>query len=131
MFHSYVFAYAEQDKIEELKAMREVISVVFWKDKPAIISEEEIKALKDFLGTYTYIYAQRTGVNSNKFLRTVNNSLYAIHGNVLSIKNSEARINLPSLGFSLVARATENPLSKQNNWQISLSQSLNGTTQSN
>jgi hypothetical protein len=44
-------------------------------------------------------------------VKVTDGSRYTIEGNILTVKSSSLRINLPSIGYALVARVeTENPL---------------------
>jgi hypothetical protein len=47
----------------------------------------------------------------NDVAKVIDGSRYSIAGNILTVKNTTLKVNLPSIGFALVARVeTENPL---------------------
>ena len=103
LFSSYVFVNLEENEIHLLKHIENVVSLVFWKGKPAVIHNEEIKAIKEFTGDHQNIKLEKTQVNLNGEPKADDNRSYSIDGKILMIKNKSIRVNLPSLGFTLVA----------------------------
>ncbi|HSN08166.1 MAG TPA: transcription termination/antitermination NusG family protein [Hanamia sp.] len=111
LFKSYVFAYTDEGELEKIREINGVLNVLYWKGQPAVIKREEIQLMKDFLADYHEVKVERTMVNAKNFARVTDGSKYSISGNVLSIKNTMVRVNLPSLGYSLFASVgTRHPL---------------------
>ena len=104
LFKSYLFAKIDEYEIDKIKAMDGVLNFLYWKDSPALIKEEEIKAIKEFTVDYQNISVEKTVVNVTDLAQVVDMARYSFSGNVLSIKNTLAKLNLPSLGFTLVAK---------------------------
>jgi transcription antitermination factor NusG len=103
LFSSYVFVNIEENEINLLKQIENVVSLVFWKGRPAVIYHDEIEAIKDFTSDHQNIKLERTQVNLNGDSIIGDDRSYSIDGKILMIKNKSIRVNLPSLGFTLVA----------------------------
>jgi len=104
LFKSYIFTNIEENEIEKIKTIDGVVNIVYWKGMPAVIKEEEIKVIKDFITDYQDIVVEKTAVNVKDVARAINASRYSITGNVLISKNTMAKVNLPSIGYTLVAK---------------------------
>lgn len=103
LFSCYVFAYIAEADIDQLKQVDKVVNIVYWKDKPAIVKEHEIEAIKDFITHYPAIKLEPSKVTMNDYTRIVEGANYAIDGKVVSVKNKSIKVNLPSLGFIMIA----------------------------
>jgi len=114
LFESYLFANVEENEIGKIKMLDGVVNLVYWKQNPAIINKEEIEVMKEFTSHHEDIILEKTRVNVNDVAKVIDGSRYSIDGNVLMIKNTTLKVNLPSLGFALVAKAeTESPLQSE------------------
>lgn len=114
LFESYVFANIQQDEIMKIKMLDGVVNLVYWKQKPATIHQEEIEVMKEFTSHHEDIIVEKTRVNVNDVAKLIDGPTYSIEGNILMVKNTTIKVNLPSLGFALVAKAeTEHPLQSQ------------------
>lgn len=114
LFESYLFANMEEDEIKKIKMLDGVVNLVYWKQNPAIVNKEEIEVMKEFTSHHEDITLERTRVNVNDVAKVIDGSRYSIDGNVLMVKNTTLKVNLPSLGFALVAKAeTENPMQSE------------------
>ena len=105
LFQNYVFAKVTENEMFKLKDINGVINLVYWKGEPAKIKHYEIEILKDFIREYDNITLEKTKINIYQEARVLDDSRYSISGNVLTIKNTYTKINLPSLGVRLVAKA--------------------------
>jgi transcription antitermination factor NusG len=107
LFDSYVFAKIEESSISLLKQFDSVISLVYWKSKPATIKDEEIEAIREFTTHHQNIKLERVSININSELRSADKPSYFMDGNILTIKNTSRKVNLPSLGFVMIAEMEE------------------------
>lgn len=103
LFDSYVFAYISEKNVEQLKQISSTVSLVYWKGVPAIINDNEIKIIKEFTTDYQDIKLVRNLVNVNDIAGIIEGPSYSMGGNILSIKNRTVKVNLPSLGFIMIA----------------------------
>jgi transcription antitermination factor NusG len=103
LFKSYVFVNITEDEISLVKQTDGVISQLYWMGEPAIIKEDEIAAIKEFTNDYKNIVLERTQVNTNDVARIVDGPSYSMGGKVFTLTNKTVKVNLPSLGFIMVA----------------------------
>jgi transcription antitermination factor NusG len=104
LFKSYVFVHVTESDTELLKNIDGVVNLLYWLGKPAMIKEDEIAAIKDFTNDHRNITLERTLVNINDIARNFNASSYAIEGKLVTVKNKTIKINLPSLGYTMIAK---------------------------
>ena len=103
LFNSYVFAKVFENEINMLKQIENVLNIVYWKGAPAIVQNEEILEIKRFVCDHENIKLERSKVNYNMGASVIDRPAFTIDGNVVMIKNKSLKINLPSLGFTMVA----------------------------
>ena len=114
LFDCYVFANIAESEIVRVREVDGVVNLVYWRGKPAVISEDEIDAIKEFTSDHQNIKLERTEVKPNEVVRMIDGSRYSMEGNILSIKTSAIKMNLPSLGFTMIAEvSSENALNQE------------------
>ena len=104
LFKSYIFVHVEESDIERLKSINGVLNLLYWKGTPAIINKEEIRVIKEFIDAFQDIRIEKYCVNAAEKSQSIDDFRYSLSGNVLIIKNSVVKANLPSLGFSIIAK---------------------------
>ena len=107
LFPSYVFVYMHENQTGSVKEMTNVVNLVYWKDTPAIIRHDEIREIKEFVSAHQNIKLEKSQVNLNTKASLVDRPAYVIDGNVVTVKNRFIKVNLPSLGFTMVAEVGE------------------------
>jgi hypothetical protein len=107
LFKSYVFVHVTEQDAFLLSRSEGVISLLHWLGRPAVINESEINAIKEFTENYQDIDLEKLAVNSNVLERSIYRSSYEIEGNLLTVKNKTIKINLPSLGYAMIAKLKE------------------------
>lgn len=107
LFTSYVFVNTTEKVLDELKYPDHIISLVYWKRHPAIVSENEINSIKEFSDTNPFIKLIPTKVCENPY-EIMHNSSYSLEGNLLLV-NKIKRLSLPSLGFIMAAETGNEP----------------------
>jgi transcription termination/antitermination protein NusG len=80
-----------------------VIGFVTFQGKPAVIRDEEIDTVKQFLQDHDHIQVERIDVNVNDEVTIIHGPLMQQTGQVMEINNRMVKVMLPSLGFALVA----------------------------
>ena len=80
-----------------------VIGFVTFQGKPAVIRDEEIDTVKQFLQNYEHIQVERIDVNVNDEVTIIHGPLMQQTGQVMEVNNRMVKVMLPSLGFALVA----------------------------
>jgi transcription antitermination factor NusG len=84
-----------------------VISLLYWMGKPAVIRKNEIEIIKEFINDHQNIELERTQVNTSDTVRIIDGPSYSIEGKILALKNKNVKVNLPSLGYTMVAKIEE------------------------
>lgn len=107
LFKSYVFVYTTEADFASLLHADGVISVLHWLGKPAIIAEAEVNAIKEFTADYHNIDLEKLPVNSNLLEKSFYKSAYSVEGNLVAVQNKTIKINLPSLGYAMIANLKE------------------------
>lgn len=106
VFNSYVFVKATDAEIINLtKQINGIISLLYWKGKPATIKDEEINAIKEFTTNHHDITLEKMNANSKS--NEKDDVSYMLDGQILMIKNKAMKVNLPSLGFTMIANVQE------------------------
>ena len=103
LFDSYLFANVTNTDIAKIRDVEGVVNLVYWKGEPAIMNNDEIEAIKEFTSYHQDIKLEKTQVNLNRTTKIIDGPWYSMEGNVLSVKNTMVKVNLPSIGFSMIA----------------------------
>jgi transcription antitermination factor NusG len=103
LFTSYVFVKISNAELTKVRETPGVVNFVYWLNKPAVIREEEIISIQNFLENFGAVTLERTSVNINDRVRVVNGPLMNVEGDVVEVNRHHVKITLPSLGFALTA----------------------------
>lgn len=110
LFKSYVFVHVTEQEATLLRQAEGVINLLYWLGKPAVINETEITAIREFTTDHRNIDLEKLSVTTSIMERNIFRSTYEIDGNVVAIKNKTIKINLPSLGYAMIAHLTEDSI---------------------
>jgi transcription antitermination factor NusG len=80
-----------------------VLGFVTVQGKPAVIRDEEIDLVKQFLKDYEHVQVERIDVKINDEVTIINGPLMQQTGQVQEVNGKMVKVMLPSLGFALVA----------------------------
>ena len=103
LFNSYVFVHLAEKDHDKVIQTRGVVSFFYWLGKPAVVSDEEITAIKRFLNEYPDVRLEKTLVRPDEPVKFISNPLILRKGNVLEVRNNAVKVTLPSLGQMLIA----------------------------
>ncbi len=103
LFTSYVFVRTTEKQLYEARKISGIINVVYWLSKPAVIRDEEIECIKNFLSDYKNVKLEKCSVNINDTVRVTKGPLMEYEGNVIAVKSATIKISLPSLGYMMIA----------------------------
>lgn len=106
VFNAYVFVKCTATEITTLsKQINGILSMLYWKGKPATIKEEEINAIREFTAKQHDIRVEKLNTKVSTF---GNEKIsYLLDGQIVMVKNAPLKIDLPSLGFTMVANVKE------------------------
>ena len=99
-----MYSYASM-KLNSAKYARQsgVINFVHWLGSPAVVRNEEIETVKNFINDYPEVRVEKIHVNLTEHVRIVSEPIMKREGNLLEIRNDVVKAVLPSLGYMLVA----------------------------
>lgn len=103
LFTSYVFVKTTEKLLSDIRKVNGIINFVYWLSKPAIIRNEEIDCIKNFLAEHNNIQLEKTPININTTVKITQGPLMEYEGKVIEIKNKTVKIVLPSLGYMMIA----------------------------
>ncbi len=103
LFPSYVFVRATVMQLSIIRETKGVINFVYWLGKPAMIRNEEIETIRQFLKDYDKVMLEKTIVNLQDTVRILYGPLMNQEGKVVEILHRTVKVLLPSLGYALVA----------------------------
>lgn len=104
LFKSYVFVRSTASDLVKVKQTDGVINLVYWLGSPAIIRPEEIDTIKRFLNDHDNVQLERTEVSVNDRVCITTGPFLNQQGRVIEVTNKLVKLQLPSLGFALVAQ---------------------------
>ena len=103
LFISYVFVHLTESECYSVKQVDGVINLVYWLRRPAVIRDEEIEAIKQFLNTYDNVQLEKAKVNIDDTVKILSGVFMDMEGKVVEILNKAIKVILPSLGFAMIA----------------------------
>ncbi|MEO8960515.1 MAG: transcription termination/antitermination NusG family protein [Ginsengibacter sp.] len=104
IFKSYVFVKTTYSEVIMLsEQVNEILSVLYWKDHPATINEDEINAIKEFTNSHHDIRLEKLQVNLKVYENFMDSVLYTADKKFFKIQNKAITLNLPSLGVTMVS----------------------------
>ena len=106
LFNAYVFVFMLESEVKSLLNLPGIVSIIYWKSKPAVINTQEIDILKQLTATYSTIKLEKTSVDMNGIANLVGEPLIAFKENSMSLKYQSIKINLPTLGYNMIAERT-------------------------
>lgn len=110
LFKSIVFVNATQEETCQLRQANGVINLLHWLGKPAIIEASEIEAIREFTENYRNVRLEPTTVNCEEDISSHNGSSISIEGRLYAVKNKTVKVQLPSLGYVLIAELDEDSI---------------------
>ena len=104
LFNSYCFVRISESQIPVLKQTNGVISFVYWLNKPVVVPDQEIDAIKEFLWEYKTVKSVRLEkANVDNETSAPGNLLTASNDHKFYLNNNITKVALPSLGYLMVA----------------------------
>ena len=103
LFKSYVFVHVPEKGHVPVLQTDGVLNFVNYLGKPAVIKDEEIAIIRQFLKDYRNIQVEKIDLNVNDQVKIISGPLMEQEGSVLEIKHKTVKVLLPSMGFALVA----------------------------
>lgn len=103
LFTSYVFVNITAQQMTEVRKVLGVVNFVYWLGKPAVITQNEINTIQDFLSTHLNVKLEQLTVNVKDKIKIIDGPFSEMEGQVISVKKKSVRVLLPSLRYFMTA----------------------------
>jgi transcription antitermination factor NusG len=103
LFTSYVFVQVQEKQIGELKKLDGILNLVYWLGKPAVIKEEEIAVIRQFLQEHSNVQLEKTPVRLHDTIKITKGTFVNQQGTIVGFQNNYIKVSLPSLGYLMYA----------------------------
>jgi len=103
LFKSYVFVKVTDGERSAVRTTNGVINFIYWNQKPAVIKEKEINAIKRFLDEHENVQVQSMEIKLNQRVKIVSGSFMDHEGKVVDIRHKAVKVAIDSLGYILIA----------------------------
>jgi transcription antitermination factor NusG len=103
LFTSYIFVNVEASELNKLTRLPYIINPLYWQSSPAVISNDEINAIKMMTENYQSIAIENTDVYVKEKISIVERNITGVSNNIVTVKHQGITVKLPTLGYSLTA----------------------------
>ena len=115
LFKSYVFARVSEEEQTRVRMTAGVMNFVYWQGKPAIIRAKEIETIRKFLNEYENVIAEPMQLREDSKV-IIRQGLFMDHeAKVLKIEGNRVKVEIESIGYSLIASVDKKNLSTHTN----------------
>lgn len=104
MFEGFVFVLADKSQAANILKVQGVVNMMYWKANPASVTEEEMSGIKMIADNYSSINVTKIPVSGER-MNIVEASFTGKENNTLVITHKGLTVSLPSIGFSMTAKA--------------------------
>jgi transcription antitermination factor NusG len=108
LFTSYVFFRTSDKLVDKIKLVNGVVGIVSWLGKPAIIRDSEIETICQFLNAHQSVRIEKSVIKANDQIRIIDGPFKNQEGKVIELNNKSVKVELPSLGFMMIAEVATN-----------------------
>ncbi len=103
LFSSVVFVHVSETEIKSLFSMPWIVTIAYWKSRPAVISDGEIDIVRKVTDMYADIKLEKTFVEMGAAAKVIDSPQMEFNENTVSVKYKSVKVNLPSLGYTITA----------------------------
>jgi transcription antitermination factor NusG len=103
LFTSYVFVQVQEKQFTQLKKLEGILQLVCWLGKPAVIKQEEIEVIRQFLREHRQVRLEKTAVRLQDAIKITHGTFANQQGTIVGFQNNYIKVALPSLGYCLYA----------------------------
>ena len=115
LFKSYVFARVSEEEQTQVRMTAGVMNFVYWQGKPAIIRSKEIETIRKFLNEYENVIAEPLQLKEDAKV-IIRQGLFMDHeAKILKIEGNRVKVEIESIGYSLIASVDKKNLSTHSN----------------
>lgn len=110
LFKSYVFVKIAESEMTRVRMVNGVVNFVYWLGKPAIVKDREIEIIRKFLNDYIDVSAEPLDLHAEAKVIIQCGAFMGKKATVIKVINNRVRVNIESIGFSLVATINKSNL---------------------
>lgn len=103
LFKSYVFVKVSKEDQLNVRMVNGVINFVYWLNKPAIVKEKEIEAIRRFMNEYEYVQAEPIALKPDTKVRIQQGAFMDREATVVKVLNNKVQVVIESIGYILTA----------------------------
>lgn len=103
LFGSYIFVKTKADNLQNIRRIAFVVNPLYWKNEPAVISNEEINAIKTMCESYNTVRLEKTPVKINEKVSVMEKNITGYNNHTVTVQHQGISVTLPSLGYTLSA----------------------------
>lgn len=112
LFTSYVFVRLGVSKMTWVRDMDGVVNFVQFSRKPAVIRDEEIETIRQFLREHKQVRVEMIDFRVRDKVKVLGGPFMSMTGDVVEVLHKTVKVLLPSLGYQLVAEMEKSNLQK-------------------
>jgi len=108
LFTSYVFVCITPTEQAEVRKTAGILNFVYWLGKPAVIRNDEIEVIQNFLSHHKDVKLERTRIKIEDEVQIIYGPLLHQQGKVLEVHQKTVKVLLPALGYAMIAQVDKN-----------------------
>lgn len=112
LFTSYVFVRINLKERLNVLQVNGVLNFVNWLGKPALIRDEEIELIQQFLEEHSNVCVRPNDFQLNDEVRISGGPLMCREGTIVEIRSKTVKLHVPSLNVSLYAEVDKSCVEK-------------------
>lgn len=110
LFNSYVFVRVTEEERIEVLSDPGAVAFLFWLGKPAVIREEEIKAIRDFIAKHPSAHAAATVFKKGQRVAIKRGPMKEAGGIVRRSEKNRVIVEIETMGMELIADVSKDDL---------------------
>jgi transcription antitermination factor NusG len=110
LFKSYVFVRVNEFELDKVRDTKGVMNFVYWLGKPAIIRENEITAIQNFIQEYQDIEVENIAPELYSTIKVSSGPFENQTGLVVKVEKNKVKILVETMGCYLIADITKNKM---------------------
>ena len=103
----YVFVKASEAQLKPITYIKNVISLLYWFDKPVAIKNDEIEAIKQFVRDNENIHLEKLEPRTENQKPFIGKPQVTIEERMMPVKNKMVKVLHTSLGYSITAEVDQ------------------------
>src|SRR3989337_2794604 len=103
LFKSYVFVRISDEEQTAVRMVNGVVNFVYWMGKPAIIKDDEIRIIRQFMDEYENVEVTPTTIEAGNKIVVQSGVLMGKSGTVKQVLHKKVEVYVESIGFTLTA----------------------------